>query len=511
MKWLNGTQISNFGWILISLVLSGLLSIAPMSQAAEGTWTRKSDMPTARVGVSTCVVDGKIYAVGGAESSDVFLSTVEEYDPATDTWTRKTDMPTVRSSAATSVVNGKIYVMGGAPGRAITTPTVEEYDPATDTWTKKADMPTSRSFFSASVVKGKIYAVGGWTEIPERLVLSTVEEYDPATNTWTRKADMPAPRGLLSTSVVDGRIYAIGGVLCSEDATCPHVFPVPAVSTVEEYDPVTDTWTRKADMPTARKGPGTCVVDGKIYAIGGSTGADAPPVDPTGFILSTVEEYNPATDTWTTKIDMPTPRTLLSTSVVNGKIYAIGGDVAFWPWSPTPAVEEYTVPEWPLAGAWVEHIPPWETVEDPGIVLHNLTPLNPAGNRLLYTVKFVNEVVSLPGLPPLDYVSQFIGEAMKTGRNTYEYTVVGYAAIQQEEPGQRRGQVRVIAMITGRSELLDRDYRYDTQIYMWFTADQDVDPADGFPDEGQEAIMTLGPFGQDAFRRVPLVPLPEGL
>jgi hypothetical protein len=42
-------------------------------------------------------------------------------------------------------------------------------------------------------------------------VLSTVEEYDPKTNTWTKKANMPTPRVALSTSAVNGKIYAIGG------------------------------------------------------------------------------------------------------------------------------------------------------------------------------------------------------------------------------------------------------------------------------------------------------------
>jgi hypothetical protein len=53
------------------------------------------------------------------------------------------------------------------------------------------------------------------------------------------------------------------------------------------------TWTQKADMPTARFIPGSAVVDGKIYVIGGapvSMGATA-----------VVEEYDPATDTWTTR------------------------------------------------------------------------------------------------------------------------------------------------------------------------------------------------------------------
>jgi hypothetical protein len=54
---------------------------------------------------------------------------------------------------------------------------------------------------------------------------------------------------------------------------------------VEEYNPVTDTWKKKAKMPTARAWLSTSVVNGKIYAIGGSVDAVVP--------LSTVEEYTP--------------------------------------------------------------------------------------------------------------------------------------------------------------------------------------------------------------------------
>ncbi|MGB2862097.1 MAG: kelch repeat-containing protein, partial [Sedimentisphaerales bacterium] len=79
------------------------------------------------------------------------------------------------------------------------------------------------------------------------------------------------------------------------------------------------TWTLKADMPTPRRGVSTSAVNGKIYAIGGASS------EPESVKFSTVEEYDPATDTWTRKADMPTPRSGLSTSAVNGKIYAIGG------------------------------------------------------------------------------------------------------------------------------------------------------------------------------------------
>ena len=55
-----------------------------------------------------------------------------------------------------------------------------------------------------------------------------------------------------------------------------------------------------APMPTARTYHMTAEVDNKIYAIGGYSF--------TGGYLKVVEEYNPSTNTWTTKASMPTSR-----------------------------------------------------------------------------------------------------------------------------------------------------------------------------------------------------------
>jgi N-acetylneuraminic acid mutarotase len=308
----------------ISFVLVLALGLASVSMAAEGTWTQKADMPTARFVPSSGVVDGKIYVFGGTPDGHICFPTVEEYDPATDTWTKKANMPMVRGTQATSVVNERIYVIGGGPG-LYGTPysSVQEYDATTDTWAAKANMPAARSLLSSSVVDGKIYAIGGALTY-KGTALSRVEEYDPATDTWTRKADMPTARTCLSTSVVNGRIYAIGG--------SPGNPWYRGLSTVEEYDPATDTWTRKADMTTPRTYISTCVVNGRIYAIGGlTTGSNH---------LSSVEEYDPATDTCTRKADMPTARSGLTTCAVNGKMYAIGG----WAdsnWTGISIVEEY--------------------------------------------------------------------------------------------------------------------------------------------------------------------------
>jgi hypothetical protein len=105
---------------------------------------------------------------------------------------------------------------------------------------------------------------------------------------------------------------------------------------VEAYDPATDTWTRKADMPTARRNFATCVVGGRIYAIGGW-------VTSSRYAFTTVEQYDPVMDAWTIEVDLPMPRASLSASALNGRIYAIGGTDKTHPCPALSTVYELTI------------------------------------------------------------------------------------------------------------------------------------------------------------------------
>src|SRR5439155_526290 len=90
----------------------------------------------------------------------------------------------------------------------------------------------------------------------------------------------------------------------------------PPLATVEAYDPASNTWTTKASMPTARGGLGVAVVNGVLYAVGGEDGAS---------LLATVEAYDPTSNTWTTKASMPTARVWLGVAASAGILYAVGG------------------------------------------------------------------------------------------------------------------------------------------------------------------------------------------
>jgi RNA polymerase sigma factor (sigma-70 family) len=302
--------------------LQNALFMAP--QAEGGTWTKKTDMPKEKWGLAVSTVNNKIYTIGGsAKNGDAVYSTVEEYDPETDKWGIKTNMSTERANLASTALNGKIYAIGGTTD-ILGIQLVEEYDPVENKWKKKADMPTARLGLSACAVNGKIYAIGGGQSLFVDSYLPTVEEYDPVNDIWIEKADMPTARGVLATSVVNGKIYAIGGCNQMIDA-----FTYTGLSTVEEYDPVKDKWSKKADMPTPRFGLSTVVVKDKIYAI---SGADRRPATPV------VEIYDPATDIWTNGINIPTARAFLGADKVGGKIYVFGGNDN---WVGLSTVEEF--------------------------------------------------------------------------------------------------------------------------------------------------------------------------
>src|SRR6266498_657763 len=185
-------------------------------------------------------------------------------------------MPTPRSDLAAGTVNGVIYAIGGSG-------TVEAFDPATNTWTTKAPMPTPRFGFAVAAANGMIYAVGG-TIVENRgdRLTGTVEAYDPMTNTWTSKAPMPTPRQSLGVAQVNGVLYAIGGS-----------GEIGNVEGTEAYDPVTNSWTTRAPMPWPRWRLAVAQVNGLIYAIGGRVWGGGRESD-----VGYVERYNPVTDTW---------------------------------------------------------------------------------------------------------------------------------------------------------------------------------------------------------------------
>jgi uncharacterized repeat protein (TIGR03803 family) len=270
---------------------------------AANTYTKKLEFNGAAngshpLGSLSLGVSGRFYGVtyfGGALSFGVLF----EYDPATNTYTKKLDFNGTENGSHPSGSlslgsNGKFYGMtseGGTLGFGV----LFEYDPASNTYTKKLDfngMVNGRNPYGrlSLASNGKFYGMtyqGGTSD------LGVLFEYDPATNTYNKKLDFAGmlngsnPYGSLSLGG-NGRFY---GMTYQGGTTGDGV--------LFEYDPATNTYTKKLDFNGTVNGrypQGSLSLggNGKFYGMTLQGGASN---------VGVLFEYDPATNTYTKKSD----------------------------------------------------------------------------------------------------------------------------------------------------------------------------------------------------------------
>ncbi|PNI51601.1 KEAP1 isoform 8, partial [Pan troglodytes] len=89
---------------------------------------------------------------------------------------------------------------------------LEAYNPSDGTWLRLADLQVPRSGLAGCVVGGLLYAVGGRNNSPDgNTDSSALDCYNPMTNQWSPCAPMSVPRNRIGVGVIDGHIYAVGG------------------------------------------------------------------------------------------------------------------------------------------------------------------------------------------------------------------------------------------------------------------------------------------------------------
>jgi N-acetylneuraminic acid mutarotase len=135
-------------------------------------------MPTARYWVSAALgSNGKIYAIGGVDTTTNNVSAVEVYDPSTDKWSKVAALPG-RALAAVGVafLGGMVFAIGGSDVDRQPYATVEAYSLKTGTWLSQTAMPTPRGYLAAVASGSHLYAIGGYNNfLPFTGDLSQVE------------------------------------------------------------------------------------------------------------------------------------------------------------------------------------------------------------------------------------------------------------------------------------------------------------------------------------------------
>lgn len=143
------------------------------------------------------------------------------------------------------------------------------------------------------------------------------QAWDVTRRSWHIVAPMPCkericPPGLGCVANPDDGTLFVCGGMCS-DMDCP-------MDTVLKYDLFKNRWTVMASMSTPRSFFASGMIDGRIYAAGGNS-TDS-------HELSSAEMYDPAEDRWRPIASMGTNMARYDAAVLDGKLYVTEG----WSW-----------------------------------------------------------------------------------------------------------------------------------------------------------------------------------
>lgn len=217
--------------------------------------------------------DNQIYVAGGTlrkvnyrgSQPEGLSSNLVMFDQVSATWVVKARMKSPRSQFCLTVVDGYMYAIGGHDGTEVLS-SVEQYNFQANEWSSVASLPQPLRCLTSVAFRGNLYVFGGESV---NQISDKCYKYCPKADTWTELPPMSTPRALCGSVVHKNKIYVIGGnAAVSEKWRCEFI-PEHCVSSVDIFDPDTETWTAGPELPNALCGAGCVSYDGKVLTVGG--------------------------------------------------------------------------------------------------------------------------------------------------------------------------------------------------------------------------------------------------
>ncbi|KPA16909.1 kelch-like protein 5 isoform X3, partial [Candidatus Magnetomorum sp. HK-1] len=287
-----------------------------------GNWESKDNLPTARGYLSVQQYQGKIYVIGGNNGYSVKTNN-EIYEIATNTWSSGESLPAPRYGIASAILNDNIYVIGGNHSGYGSN---SEIHSDMYIYNISSDTWIKGTDYHQSLDGAQAVALNGKIYVSGGAspgsYHNSFREFDPSTNLWTLKADMNDARAYHGMVAIDDKIYVFGGRCKKNEKTDWR-------ETVEEFNYSTNSWVYKNFLPVKATDFGYTVLNGKIYLIGGRVAEVKNEITITEKDGISFMVYNPQSDCWTTLNDLSYKTTAQGVTIYQGKIYSIGG---MWDW-----------------------------------------------------------------------------------------------------------------------------------------------------------------------------------
>ena len=302
----------------------GVNKTGAMAVPNSGAWgtfkTITSNQFTLSAGTQVMhVALDKAGAMAGVANFDFFqLNAVQQPPPGSFNfkWSSAASAPIGRTEGGYVTVNGKLYVFGGYYKNWVATKEVDAYNPVTNKWATLAPEPQALSHPAAATDGRYVYLAGGYPsdQATGKQTFATVNvwRYDTQTNTWSAYVPLPAPRAAGALVVLGRQLHYLSGTDSSINGQKNHW--------VLNLDDAQPKWVASTPLPLAENHTSATVLNGKIYVVGGQHTSDDD--NPSADLLM----WDPAhPGTWTSLKPIPNTLSHLALAQANGKLIAIGG------------------------------------------------------------------------------------------------------------------------------------------------------------------------------------------
>jgi N-acetylneuraminic acid mutarotase len=213
-----------------------------------------------------------------------------------------------RRRLLTCALFAPLAACGGGSAASSGAPGSSAPSPSASKWKPLADLAGGpRQECGVAALNGQVFVVGGFSG--SRNILTSVEAYDPATDTWRRAASLTMPLHHPNVAAARGKLYVLGAL---------EQMSFTAIGVAFEYDPAGDRWAAVGGMPagTQRGAAATAAINNRVYVAGGARGGSA---------VTDFSVYDVVINAWQALPPLPVAAEHVVGVALNGLLYVIGG------------------------------------------------------------------------------------------------------------------------------------------------------------------------------------------